>query len=420
MATASVMVAIALGAHDARADLRQSIGRVADAWRAVGAAVVVDKTRFLNDDETMVFSLPELPEGVCTTVVLLGPRGLGFHARVAESGEDDAGERTLSEAGGLSVQRCGESPPRRLLVTSDSGRGAVETAVARSRTPLPALRGILPERMGGIVVPALEPGVLPPVPSPETRAEIAEARARRDGDRIGGRATWRAGPDGAGGGEVSLDPGCHTLALFALDPRASNRPRRGKLDLDAEMRDPHGRLLARDHAEAPDARLSACVGETTEVGVVFVGSPPNSLVLMAHFARPIPEQLPTIWGSEVRARMAHVLLTRHVTRLPRPPVALVQGGSGATPVPLSMEPGGCYLAVVALVQGVARAVGLRVHVGGREGFDDRGIDASGAAVAFCAGERSQALAEVEARGTPLLGWALAVYRLQAGVWEIPW
>jgi hypothetical protein len=57
-------------------------------------------------------------------------------------------------------------------------------------------------------------------------------------------------------------------------------------------------------------------------------------------------------------------------------------------------------------------------VGPHEAFDDRGIDDEGTAVAFCAGDQSHALARVEARGTPLLGWGLALYRLQAGIWEV--
>jgi hypothetical protein len=117
--------------------------------------------------------------------------------------------------------------------------------------------------------------------------------------------------------------------------------------------------------------------------------------------------------------MAHALLVRHVMSLPRDPFVLVQGGSGATPIPLSIEPGSCYVAAVVLVQGAARAVGLRVSVGAAVAFDDRGIDEAGAVVAFCSGERDRAVAHVEARGAPLLGWGLAVYRLDTQVWEVP-
>ena len=166
--------------------------------------------------------------------------------------------------------------------------------------------------------------------------------------------------------------------------------------------------------------LTLCVGESTKVAVVFAGSPPGAPVLVVHFAWPLPERLPTVWGSEARGRMAHVLLTRHVGSLAREPVFLAQGGSGTTPVPFTIEPGACYLALVSVVQGATRAVGLRVHVGVRDAFDDRGVDENGGVVAFCAGDRTQVLAEIEARGTPLLGWGLALYRLGTGAWEAAW
>lgn len=414
----AVGAAAAANDHPARAsELRDTVERVAEAWRRVGAVVVVDKTRFLNDDQTIVVVPPPAPEASCTTVALVAARGLGFHARTTDRSGDEA--RVSSEAGALSIERCGEAPPRRLVLTSDSGRGAVETILARSARPVPALRSVIPERAGGAVLAASEPGALPPLPSPDKRAEIAEARAKRDGAAIATRKTWQAGVDGTGAGEETLQPGCHTLQLFAPDLRLAHPSRLARLDLDAEMREKQGdRLLARDRTDAPDAQLPVCVGETTQVGVVFAGSPPGASVLVSHFAWSLPAHLPTIWGSEARARMAHVLLARHAVSLPGEPVVLAQGGSGMTPVPLPIEPGACYVAVATLVQGAARTVGLRVQVGPHEAFDDRGIDDEGTAVAFCAGDQSHALARVEARGTPLLGWGLALYRLQAGIWEV--
>ena len=417
----AMVIAMSGGESVAHAQLHSSIDRLAETWRGVGASVVVDKPRFLNDDETIVVALPDLPDGDCTTVVLLGARGLGFHARAAgasgERGADDSSTRVASEAGALSIERCGEAMPHRLLVTSDSGRGALETIVARSAKPLESMRSVLPERTGSAMVNAPEPGLLPPMPVPEKRADVAEARARRDGAAVSSRETWPAGIDGSGSAEATLDPGCHALQLFAPDPRAASRSPHGKLDLDAEMRDASGdRILARDRTDAPDARLDLCVAEVTKVGVVFAGAPAGAAVLVAHVAWPLPERLPTLWGSEARARMAHVLLTRHVHSLLREPVLLAQGGSGTTPVPLSVEPGACYLALLSVVQGATRSVGLRVHVGVRDAFDDRGVDENGAVVAFCAGDHTGALAEVEARGTPLLGWGMALYRV-GSTWE---
>jgi hypothetical protein len=324
-------------------------------------------------------------------------------------------------AGAVSIERCSEGEPlRRLIVSTDSGRGALEMVVARSAKPLPPLRTVLPERTGGVLAAAAEPGTLPPLPTPERRAEIAESRAKRDGAVVAKRTTWQAGIDGAGAGEQTLAAGCHTLQLFALDPRTAHPGRRGKLDLDAEMRDKEGdRLLARDRTDAPDAQLATCVGEATQVAVVFAGSPPAAPVLVSHVAWPLPDHLPTVWGSEARGHMAHVLLVRHVVSLPRDPSVVAQGGSGVTPIPLSIEPGACYLAVTTLVRESARSIGLRVRVGARTSMDDRGVDEDGAAVAFCARDRETALAEVEARGSPVLGWGFALYRLQSGMWEAP-
>jgi hypothetical protein len=423
-AAGAVAAATAMTGGQARAELHDSVERLAEAWRGVGAAVVIDKPRFLEDDRgdqrPIVVALPDLPEGDCTTVVLLGARGLGFHVRLPGVSDDETGiKRIPSVAGAVAIERCGDVPLRRLVVASDSGRGAVEVVVARSSKPLPPLRTVLPERSGGAVLPASEPGPLPPLPPPDRRADLAEARARRDGAVIATRASWDAGLDGAGTGQETLAAGCHRLEIFALDPRTSHPGRRGKLDLDAEMRDASDdRLLARDRTDAPDAQLAVCVGESTNVDVVFAGSPPGAPVVVAHFAWPLPEHLPAVWGGDARARMAHVLMARHVVSLPHDAVMLAQGGSGVTPVPLSLEPGGCYLAVATMVKEAARTIGLRVHVGAADALDDRGIDEDGAAVAFCAGERTRALAEVEAHGTPLLGWGLALYRLQTGIWEV--
>ena len=416
---AAAAFAILASTRGAVAQAHAPIDRLAEAWRGLGAAVVVDRPRFLNDDETLAVALPELPDGECTTVVLLGARGLGFHVRLGEGRDDDPNARVPSEAGALSIERCGATLPRRLLVTSDSGRGALETIVARSARPLEPLRSILPERTGGSSPTAPEPGLLPAMPLPERRADLAEMRARRDGATIATRATWASGADGNGAAEEVLDPGCHSFQLFAVDPRTANPSHRNRLDLDAEMRDASGdRILARDRSDAPDARLELCVGETTRVEVGFAGSPPDAPVLVTHGVWPIPDRLPTVWGSDARGRMAHVLLTRHVRSLPGEPVLLAQGGSGTTPVPLSLEAGACYLALVSVVQGASRAVNLRVRISMHDAFDDRGVDENGAVVAFCAGARTSAFAEIEARGTPLLGWGLALYRVASAVWEV--
>ncbi len=336
IAAAAACAAAVVTAHagEAKAELHEAAQRIAAAWRGTGASVVVDKTRFLtdesDDDRPIVIALPELPPGTCTTVVLLGARGLGFHVGLPDVSGEEMGPRRVPSVGGVvSIERCGREGPKRLVVATDSGRGAIETVVGRSAMPLPSLRSVLPERSGGPLMPTSEAGPLPPLPSPEKRADIAEARGMRDGASIGERMTWQAEGDGTGRESLTLDAGCHTLHLFALDLRTGHPGRRGKLDLDAEMREESGdRLLVRDRTDAPDAMLSACFGGSTAVRVVFTGSPPGAAVLVAHSAWPLPEHLPTAWGADARGRMARVLQARHIVSLPRDAAMLAQGSRG--------------------------------------------------------------------------------------------
>ncbi|MDP9149186.1 MAG: hypothetical protein M3O36_04490 [Myxococcota bacterium] len=422
-AASAVAAAAVVSASTTSAQIHEVSERLAAAWREAGAAVVIEKALFLSDDNDeerpVVIALTAATDQECTTVAVLGARGLGFHVRVVGSAADGDRTRLPSVAGAVSIERCGSSAPRRLVIASDSGRGAIEAVVARSAQPVPSLDAVLPERSGGGLMTLWEPGALPPLGAPEKRAALAEKRATRDGATIAPRVMWLASADGTGAGEHTLDPGCHVLQLFATDPRARQPTLQGKLDLDAEMRGgSDGRVLARDRTDAPDAQLSTCVGESTGVTVVFAGAPPGTSVLVGHAVWPLPDHLPLLWGSDARARLAHVLLARHVVSLPHEPAALAQGGSGLTPVPLAIQPGACYLGIAVLVQSSSRAVGLRVRVGAGDFVDDRGVEGDGAVVAFCAGDTTHALAVVEARGNPLLGWGFALYRLQSGVWGI--
>jgi hypothetical protein len=422
VASAFVGVACVLGgARPARAEVRETAQRLVDEWRRAGGEVAMGAPRFINEGEAIVIDVPAGAQATCVTVALVGARGASFHARTSDAAEDseDPEEAAQSAAGALSIARCGGDEIVRLVVTSDGGRGALETVVARSRAPLPALRVALPERTGGVLPPSPEAGDLPALPPPERRADLAEQRARRDGGTVQARGSLVAGPDGAGTGKIVLTEGCHRIELFARDVATGRPGRKTKLDLDAEMRDDEGeRLLSRDRSDAADAHLETCVGETTRAKIVFAGSPPGEPLVMSRMSWPLPARLPIAWGAEVRARMAEALLARSVESPRRDAVFLAQGGSGDTPVPIAVEPGACYVAVVAVAQGTPRGIGLRALVGARESIDDRSTSDSAGVVSLCAGEARRALLEVEARGTGV-GWALAVYRVQGAVWEPP-
>jgi hypothetical protein len=144
---------------------------------------------------------------------------------------------------------------------------------------------------------------------------------------------------------------------------------------------------------------------------------PGGAVVVTHGTWAIPRHIPDVWGPEVRARMAGALLLRHVAPPRSGPVLVAEGPSGATPVPMQVERGACYVAVASITHGHARGIELRAKVGAREALDERPANEPGGAVAFCAGDRDRALLHVEARGSPL-GWGMLVFRVESGVWQV--
>jgi hypothetical protein len=424
----------ASSASQARAeDLPDSTDRVADAWRDEGAKVVRGDSQFVFEGETLTLLVPEPdPNPACQTLALIGARGLSFHARVGDFGSDDASdERVSSIAGVVEMTSCGAPPLRFVRLTSDGGRGALEIVAACSLRPLRSSSEVLLERSFGVMPPPADPGALPLLPAPEKRADVAEARARREGARPWPREAWPAGLDGKGEGSILLTSGCHTIELFAPDTRPVRRTphpsssaisdrnsaaQGSRLDLDATIRDDTGQPMAHDHSPAPDARLDLCVGETTASTVLFEGAP-ASPVLVTHASAPLPEHLPTTWGPETRARMALALLARHVKEPEQEAVLVAAGASGLTPIPVDVEPGGCYVAVAAFEHGRARGLGLRVSLGARESVDERGASDEASAVAFCAGDRDQARIEVDTRAAGV-AWGLALFRVASRIWEI--
>ena len=421
------LVGMVAGAGPARADSRDVSERVVEQWRVAGGHVTTLPSRFVFDDETVVVSVPLVPTPAdetsgCTHIALIGARGLSFRAKLSDASSDpltpEAGGRATSLAGVIELRRCGTARPiRNVIVTSDAGRGALEIIIARAPSALPSLTSVIPERTGGALPPVPEAGALPVLPAPEKRAEIAEARAKREGAKIDSRTAVRAGDDGSGEAELALPAGCHRVELFARDPRTDRVGRRFRLDVDAELRDPaNDRVLARDRTEAPDARLEACVGKTTRVNVVFVGAPPNGDLTSTLASWPLPEKLPSLWGPVPRSKMARVMFARHVAIPHDDPIFLGQGSSGTTPFPVPVETGGCYLAMVALTHGHARSLQIRTVVGARESTDERGAAEEAALSAFCVNAHETARVEVHARGTGV-GWGLAVFRVKSAIWE---
>lgn len=413
----------ALAPSNARADGREVAARVAEQWDLAGARATRLPARFLFDDETVVVPLPPDDTGAaCTTVAVVGARGLSFHAKLEGASADplspEPGARAASHAGVLELRRCDpDRSVRHVVVTSDAGRGAVEIVVARSARGLPSLAVVAPERTGGALPPVPDAGALPILAPTEKRAEAGEARARRDGGVVEARDRLRAGDDGGGDSELELGEGCHRLELFAPDPRAERPGRRFRLDLDGELRDPtNDRLLARDRTEAPDVRMETCLGRPQVVSLAFAGAAPRTEVTLTHASWPLPARLPTLWGHATRGKMARVMFARHVAVPAHDPIFLGQGSAGTTSFPLPVEVGGCYVAVVGLTHGHARSLQLRAVVGARESTDERGAAEEAALTAFCVQAEERARLDVQARG-PGVGFGLAVFRVKSAVWE---
>ncbi len=423
----SVALSCSLVAREAHADnAREIAGRVNEQWRVAGARSIQIPTRFLFDEETALIAIPPdetEKDGDCTQIAVIGSRGLSFRARLSDAPVDpllppEPGARGSSTAGVLELRRCERGRPsiRHVIITAEAGRGAVEVVVGRSPSPLPSLGSIIPERTGGAIPPPPEAGPLPPLTPQDKRAESAEARARRDGANVRARVSTRAGDDGSGDEELELDEGCHRIEVFGKEMMRERPGRRFRLDVDAELRD-GDHLIARDRTEAPDARLETCVGAPTKLTLLYSGTPPHTEVVVTRGSWPLPARLPPIWGPTVRSKMARVMFLRHVAVPSEDPVYLAQGSAGTTPVPLSVETGGCYVAVVGITHGQRlRQLQLRAIVGARESTDERGAAEEAALSAFCVRAHESARVEVLARGTGI-SWGLALFRIKSGLWE---
>ncbi len=418
---ALALLAIAMFARPAHAELHELATRVGDAYRAAGARVVMLPTRFLYEDETLVLRLPPSNGAECMTMAIVGARGLSFH--VGE-GDDESDHRhdeqrdspdVYSVAGALEIDSC-DPHVDDVRVRSDAGRGAIEVVVAYSQALMPSLRSVLPERVGGALPPTVDPGPVPAMPPPEKRAEAAEAAARRDGATVLPRATATATADGSGVVHVKLERGCHRIELFS--PETWSGRRKPRLDLDAELHDESGEvLLARDRGEAADARIDVCTGEAKDTLLGFGGAIPGAPITVARASWSLPASLPNanVWGVDANRRLAGALHARHVTP-PHSAVALYEGVVGSTSFVTGVEPGACYVAVVAAVRGVPRGLVVRARVGATEHSDERGTSDGAALASFCTGDEDRARLTVEARGSAL-AWGLALFHVTSGAWE---
>ncbi len=418
----------------ARADLTDDAARLAASWAARGAVVERLDSVFLERGRARVFDLDrpgkQAPvEGSgCVTVAVLAVRTTELFADEGDAGAGrklpdpatppllppphrlDEDRRTRSAGGAAVISRCGASSfeLKRITVEVTSPRAAVEILVARSPAPLGEVREALPERAAGLLAPRGDPGG-PLEPGPiEGRIARADRNARSEGASRVVKTVTRASPAGLGRVQLKLGEGCHRLDVMAEVP--SVVPRRAT-DLDAEAHVlENGRLLARDRADVPDARLDFCLGEQTMIEVSFAGASGPAPVTVSDALWTTPSTVPVRWGPRARAGLAGALIKR---RAPAPVEdALFEsvGVQGVTQVPIPVEPGRCYLAAVALIRGDARAIRMTATLGARTPHDEALERPEGAAIAFCAGTERSAMIDVDVRGNAPW-WVLSVWSM---------
>jgi hypothetical protein len=426
----------------ARADLDSDADRLAASWTARGATMERIAPIFLERGRARVVDVDHdhdhggaraKTEGSgCVTVAILAARTTDLLAEEGDAGgrksldpaaaplvpllpssphaEED--HRTRSAGGVAVISRCGADSfeLKRITIEATSPRAAVEILVARSATALGEISEALPERAAGLLAPRGDPGgPIEPGPIAERLAR-AERRARADGAARVVKTLTRAGVSGVGRIQLKLVEGCHRLDLMAEVPAVV--PRRAT-DLDAEAHAQEGgRLLARDRADVPDARLDFCLGEQTVVDVAFAGASGAAPVTVSDAQWTTPKTVPVRWGPRARAGFAGALNKRHAPAPIDDPLFETIGIQGVTSVPVAVAPGQCYLASVALIRGDARAIRLAATVGSRVPHDEALDRPEGAAIAFCAGTSRSAVIDVDVRGNGPW-WALSVWGMGA-------
>ncbi len=434
-------VAVALGLFvvhplPAQAELASDAAQLLARWRADGGRASAIGTAFLPAGGSRRFEVPPLTssERPCLTVVALAVRGAAFHLeRVRPIGEeasgadddepttegDDRGEsgdevppRVRANPAGFAVlSSCSKASahsaarrPGDVVVSFGSSRGAVEVVAVAHAGPVVAVESILLDRGSGPTLPTVEGA--PPLPLAPLDERVARTTQLV---RIGGAVdvvTAESASDDRGAGAVMmrLSRGCHRLGVLA-----DVEPMQGT-DVDAELRiEDTTEPFRFDRSHAPEARLELCLAEPSRVELRWGGGPPEGRVVLLDARWELPS-LPAKWGVESRTAVAWALWRRRAPFPREAPVAHWLGVGGSTAVPLTLEPGACYLAAVGTRSGEPSALRLRVLLGLDAYQDEAGEPPYGAAVTWCTGASTRARALVDVRGSNI-SYRLVLWRL---------
>ncbi|HLV64833.1 MAG TPA: hypothetical protein VKY73_03440 [Polyangiaceae bacterium] len=413
VAVLAALCAVLGAARPCAADLDSDVQQLMRAWEKHGRVHRLPARLAERTSPLLIFAPPELVvkrTPACLTAAVLGPSSTHFAVRVAgTSAEGDTEWVFGSVAGMVEVTRCG--PERAhlagMLVEMRSPRAVLETLIVESKKPVPRAAESVPQRDPGPVRPLAgsEPRP-PPLPIAE-RSRIAEARLEREGGTVLGRERLVSSPDGTGSVERALEAGCYRLDLLAEAPQT----RRGAYELTVlpDVAGPAS-VVSVERGDGLDASVTVCAADAAGLAVDFAGAPEQTPVWVLSARWPFPEGLPEAWGNGVRARVASVL-RRHGVRVSGSPVDQALGVQGPTLMPVPVEPGACYVGVLAALEGRPLGLALAATPGGLVSHNHGGLDGDGTLVSFCAHSENRALIEADARGSDVI-WMFAMW--QAG------
>lgn len=406
------VLALALSsAAPSRADLDHDVTRLAKGWEPYGL-VTREAARFAErGSPTLIFTSPsDSPTSGtrCLTVAVIGPSSTHFVVRpLGPSSLPGASDGALvSVAGLVEVTRCG---PQRvglgaLLVEMRSPRAVLETLVVESQTPLPRAISLVPQRDPGPVEPFTAQD-LRPVPVPlAARSDAVEARLRREGGRDFAREPVQSNAFGAGSVRKSLGAGCYHFELLSEPPAAGARL---QLAFAPTFEGP-AHLASLDEGDGMQASATLCSSGETRLSLDFLGTPPGAPLLLLSARWPLPDGLPEAWGAPARAAVAAVL-RRQRLRVTGFPVDQALGIQGPTLLPTRVEPGACYVAVVAAINGKPAGISLAAKSEGVNAQNHSGREGDGTVLSFCARSSTEALLEIDSRGYALV-WIYALFQ----------
>lgn len=426
----AMVTTVLLDSRHAAADLTEDAERLALEWSKRGAQTERLSPFFAEHGQSRIVEIATSStrdaQPGCITATFLGAPTIDF--AVAPLRQDvmlemlplpdghpavslDA-DSVRSAQGLVTITRCNEARLQlaRVVVSMRSQRGAIEPVVARSAASMGDGLDILPERATGLVAPRGNPGrPIEPGPLAE-RVVRAEERARNEGAQLFSRVSTTSSTEGAGQTRLRLGEGCHRLAIMAAVPDTFPH---AATDVDAEVRDDEGRVLARDRAEVPDARVDFCLGETARITVVYGGAAGAVPVMVVDAVWPLATTLPNHWGARVRGGFARAFRRRGAPSPTALPSLETLGSSGITMIPAPIEPGRCYFAAVAVLRGEARSIRISATLGDRVLRDDVTEQAEGVGLAFCSDADGSTRIDVDARGNNVF-WVFGLFPLGGG------